>query len=146
MLMEGRRAGSSDALLWSLKSLNQGTYFKKVNKIFHCFWLIEKMKVVVRCVIFLEETVLRANSNKIVREHENETAALQEEPVSSQEEELVEYKNVELKRDSFSNVYDKLDELGKGRFGVVFEVKKSDIKLDENTKYCWGQSDKMLFS
>lgn len=75
----------------------------------------------------VEETSLRSDSNrKLARERGNDAALQAAESTASlqEEEEPIEYKNVTIKRDTFNNVYDKLDELGKGRFGIVFEVKK----------------------
>ncbi|CAL8094223.1 unnamed protein product [Orchesella dallaii] len=116
VLMEGRRAGSSDALLWSLKPINQ------------------------------EEPSIRNDSTtEIVHEHENEAALLQESvSASSQEEEPIEYKNVVCKRESIYNIYDKFDELGKGRFGIVFEVVNKETKKSFAGKFvkCIKAKDK----
>ncbi|ODN03618.1 Myosin light chain kinase, smooth muscle [Orchesella cincta] len=88
-----------------------------------------------------EEPSIRADSKReIVHEHENEAAHLQESvSASSQEEEPIEYKNVVCKRESIYNVYDKFDELGKGRFGIVFEVVNKETK-----KSCAGKFVKCI--
>jgi hypothetical protein len=40
----------------------------------------------------------------------------------SDEEAVYEYKDVRLKHESFHDYYEKYEQLGKGRFGVVFKV------------------------
>lgn len=70
-----------------------------------------------------DETSLRNASNrKLVREPEVDDSNADESAFVQEEEEPLDFKSIAIRRESLYNHYDKLDELGKGRFGIVFEV------------------------
>lgn len=72
---------------------------------------------------YADEKSLRSDSSrKLLREQQLVGSTNVVDTSIALEEEPIEYKNVKIIRDSFYNAYEKKDELGKGRFGVVFEV------------------------